>query len=219
MRQDRDEPIRAYGARLRGQANVCRFRTKCSNCDADVDYTETILRDVLSRGLSDPEIQLDLFGDNNQDMTLEQVVRFVEAKEAGKRSATHLLIPHGTDALTSSAYKHHRREALKGPQQRGQGMCTYCGRTGHGRNAPVRVRRKECPAYGMTCNHYNRDHHFENVCRRKANTKQTKSSKASEQEDAIFDTLCEITTQQNRKHNPGSSYLQQIVRQMGQTTI
>ena len=106
MRQDRDEPIRAYGARLRGQANVCRFMTKCSNCDADVDYTETILRDVLSRGLSDPEIQLDLLGDKNQDMTLEQVVRFVEAKEAGKHAP-----------LDPARYRRTHEQCIQAPQE------------------------------------------------------------------------------------------------------
>jgi len=41
--------------------------------------------DTLSRGLSDPEIQMDLLGDINQNMTLEDIYKFVEAKEAGKR--------------------------------------------------------------------------------------------------------------------------------------
>ena len=49
MRQDRDETIRSFGARLCGQAGVCKFVTKCPQCDSDVNYTETILRDVLSR--------------------------------------------------------------------------------------------------------------------------------------------------------------------------
>ena len=88
MKQDRGEPIRAYGARLRGQAGVCKFTQKFANCNADVDYTEAILRDLLCQGLEDSERQLDLLGDKNQDMTLEQILRFVEAKEAGKRSAT-----------------------------------------------------------------------------------------------------------------------------------
>ena len=48
---------------------------------------EEILRDVLVRGIADPEIQFDIFGDKNQNMTLEEIFRFVEAKEAGKRSA------------------------------------------------------------------------------------------------------------------------------------
>ena len=43
MKQDRGEPIRAYGARLRGQASVCKFVQQCTNCQANVDYTEAIL--------------------------------------------------------------------------------------------------------------------------------------------------------------------------------
>ena len=72
MKQDRGEPIHVYGARLRGQAGVCRFVQQCTNCQANVDYMEAILRDVLCRGLEDSEIQLDLLGDNNQDMTLNR---------------------------------------------------------------------------------------------------------------------------------------------------
>ena len=48
----------------------------------------------MIRGLEDPEIQLDLLGDKNQDMTFEEVLRFIEAKEAGKRSAPRLVDTH-----------------------------------------------------------------------------------------------------------------------------
>ena len=58
---------------------------ECNNCDTDVNYADAILRDVLTRGLYDPEIQLELLGDQSQNMTLEQVFKFVEAKEAGRR--------------------------------------------------------------------------------------------------------------------------------------
>ena len=108
-KQDRGEPICAYRARLRGQAGVCKFIQKCINCDAVVDYTKAMLRDVLCRGMEDSEIQLDLLGDKNQDMTLEQMLRFIEAKEAGKRSATQLLLPHATDAITAVLINVRRR--------------------------------------------------------------------------------------------------------------
>ena len=65
------------------------FVLKCNNCDTDVNYADAILRDVLTRGLYDSEIQLELLRDQNQ-MTLEQVFTFVEAKEAGRRSASNL---------------------------------------------------------------------------------------------------------------------------------
>ncbi|CAC5412701.1 unnamed protein product [Mytilus coruscus] len=81
MRQERDEPVR----------NFCKFLIKCHTCNTDVNYTDTIIRNVLARGISDPEIQLDRLGNKNQDRTLEEVTQFVEAKDSGKRSASRLL--------------------------------------------------------------------------------------------------------------------------------
>ena len=102
---------------------------------------------------------MDLLGDKNQDMTLEQVLRFVEAKEAGKRSVSRLLL---LQAVTGSSYRRQKRPSAKGPPKN-QDTCTYCGARGHGRNPPTRVRRNECPAYGTKCNHCGKDHHvFDN---------------------------------------------------------
>ena len=126
MRQDRDEPVRAFGARLRWQASVCKFTQQCSNCEASVDYTEAMVKDVLCRGLEDSEIQIDLLGDKNQDMTLKQVFRFVEAKEAGKRSASYLLLPQATDAVAGRSYRKQKTPA------KDQETCTYCGIRGMG---------------------------------------------------------------------------------------
>ena len=90
------------------------------------------------------EIQLDLLGDKNQDMTLEQMLRFIEVKEAGKRSATMLLIPHATDAITGSTYKRQKRDTLERPLPKKQGSCLYCGKKDHGRSAPAPLKHT-CP--------------------------------------------------------------------------
>lgn len=111
MRQDRDETIRSFGARIRGQAGVCRFSISCPGCQNDVNYTDAILRDVLTRGMADSEIQLDLLSDVNQDMTLEEAFQFIEAKEAGKRSAMRLLDSHGADF--ASCYKKENKGAIR----------------------------------------------------------------------------------------------------------
>ena len=104
MRQDRDEAIRSFGARIKGQAGICKYTTTCPRdaCNADIDYTDAILRDVLARGIADQEIQLDLLGDQNQNMSLEDMLRFVEAKESGKRSASRLLDPPNVSAASST---------------------------------------------------------------------------------------------------------------------
>ena len=91
------------------------YITMYYNCQANVDYTEAILQDVLCQGLEDSEIPLELLGDKNQDITLEQILRFVEAKEAGKRSASQLLLTHATDTITGSTYKRQKRDAAEGP--------------------------------------------------------------------------------------------------------
>lgn len=55
MKQDQDKTISSFGACLRGQASVCKFTIKCPTCEADINYTENILCDVLTRRLADSE--------------------------------------------------------------------------------------------------------------------------------------------------------------------
>ena len=203
MRQDRDETIRSFGARIRGQANVCRFSITCTNCEQEVNYTDAILRDVLTRGMSDPEIQLDLLSDSNQDMTLEEAFKFIEAKEAGKRSAKHLIDSQGADA-TRSSYKQEKRALVKPDDQ-----CGYCGKKGHGKSAPVGLRKKSCPAYNHTCLHCGIPNHYDSMCRNKDKPRRkpyktpvsTDSMDNDECEGAVFDALCTISTfSQQRGH-------------------
>ena len=61
--------------------------------------------------IADDEIQLDLLGDKKQDMTLEEVFQFVEAKEAEKRSASGLIDSHSVEA-GSSTYRRSKHEKL-----------------------------------------------------------------------------------------------------------
>ena len=49
-----------------------------------------MIRDTLIRGLADEDIQLDILGQCNQNLTLEETLQMTEAKESGKRSASIL---------------------------------------------------------------------------------------------------------------------------------
>ena len=53
---------------------------------------------------------------------------------------------------------------------------------------------RQCPAYGTVCGHCNKDCQFESVLQGRA---KTKSNRTSEQESAVFVTLCELTIQYN----------------------
>lgn len=203
MRQDRDEPIRAFAARLRGQAGVCNFKIECPSdtCDTVINYSDIMIRDVLIRGLEDEEIRLDILGDSKQDMTLEEALRYVEAKESGKRSASRLLGHTTTSAAAaSSSYRqqHKQRDINKVNDSNPypSAPCSHCGKKGHGRQAHERI--KKCPAYNHKCAKCGIMHHHESVCRQQRRRSslqqaQTHSVDTEEQAAATFNALCQAS--------------------------
>ncbi len=207
MRQDRDEPVRAFGARLRGQASVCKFQQQCSNCNHMVDYSESCVANVLCGGLADAEIQQDLLGEQNQDLTVEETLRFIEAKEAGRRSASRLSMPHNIEAV-GSTYKRSKnnpaprtRERLSTPHQDDDGRaCTYCGGRGHDSKAPTSIRRIKCKAFGTKCNNCGRDHHFAKQCRQPKGGAQQGNEMISEA-SPITHTIFASTTDTTLDHH------------------
>ncbi len=191
MRQDRDETVRAYAARLRGQASVCSYQLKCT-CNLMVDFSDIIIQDALIRGLEDEEIRTDILGLARQDLGLEDVVSHIEAKESGKRSASRL-VESATAPMSSAAAasNYKRREKLRSqlkdskPQE-----CDYCGQSGHGRSRQERA--KHCPAYNHTCAKCGIRHHLEAVCRQPPKKQRSKTSDADDA-TAVFEALCSIT--------------------------
>ena len=201
MRQDRDEPVRAFTARLRGQAGVCNFQIKCSktDCEEAVDYSDMMIRDALIRGLSDDEIRLDILGLSDQNLTLEDTIQKIEAKESGKRSAGRLLLSTDTSTAGLSSYRRQEKSRLQdkggyntNKRQPNSNHCSYCGRYGHSSDRDERV--KSCPAYNHTCSKCGKRHHHESVCR---STQLVDKSAATSQDDAtaVFQSLCTIDTQ------------------------
>lgn len=83
MNQDREEGIRSFVVRLRGQANICHFAVNCGHDPTEaVDYTDHMVGDNVIRGIADAKIQQDILGHENQDMELEALLKVIEAKEA-----------------------------------------------------------------------------------------------------------------------------------------
>ena len=163
INQDIDEGVRSFAARVKGQANVCKYIASCPSCNNDVNYTEEIMKDVIIKGISDCEIQLDLLSDHNQNMSLEDIVKYVEARESGKRSATKLL--HNIQGANSTRSTYKKSHQFKPSDE---ALCTYCGKAGHGKNASATVRKQYCKAFGKKCSHCDLSNHFSSVCRIKA---------------------------------------------------
>ena len=198
MIQNTDEPIRTFAARLRRQAAVCHFTIQCPNsaCGRDISYQDEVIRDIIARGISDSDIQLELLGHQNQHMSLEETISFIEAKEAGKRSAQRLLQSQGV-AAARSQYRRAKNPPAPPDQRRPPaatpaGACQYCGQEGHGTKAPHSVRATSCPAFGRQCRNCRRRDHFTEVCRQQKTAAVTGASAATRHEDSDFGVLCGI---------------------------
>lgn len=197
MRQDRDEPARTFSARLKGQASVCQYNISCE-CGAQPSYSDQMIRDTLIIGLADDDIRLDVLGQANQDMSLDETIRFIEAKESGKRSAGRInpnttAVPMAIDAA-SSTYRQMERRRLQGrPQDRRTNIqtqpCSHCGKAGHSSGRQQRMHH--CPAFNHTCTSCDLQHHFESVCRK---PKQKPRINQNDSATAVFETLCHIET-------------------------
>ena len=127
MTQDRGEPIRAFAARLRGQAEVCRFVKACTGCGLPSNQGEERVADQLCVGLADAEIQEDLLKHSNQEMGVEETIRFVEIRAAGKRSAASITTPTTTNTINEEggeAIASNYRRQQRHPTPRGQAKTT-----------------------------------------------------------------------------------------------
>ena len=114
MVQDRGEPIRSFAARLRGQAEVCMFTLTCPGCARINNQGEQRVADQLCIGLADPEIQEDLLKDPNQAMSVEETIRFVEVRAAGKRSAITITTPASSNAIDEGGTRGRHSTAATG---------------------------------------------------------------------------------------------------------
>ena len=92
--QDHDETVRSFRALLHDPAGVCKFVIKCPNCESDLTYIEEILHNVLTSDIMDHEIQVDLIGYVNENMTFDigVIFKFVVVKKTGKHSSSHLVV-------------------------------------------------------------------------------------------------------------------------------
>ena len=205
MRQDRDEPVRVYSARLKGQARVCQFVIKCPcpscpNHDACVgaDYSDIVLRDQVVLGCADHDIKLDCLIEKGPSTPLEEVEAFVEGKESGKISLQQL--SEGTEAAAPiSSFRKQQRAVFKQhapPPPLPTPLCTHCGQIGHGSSRDERS--DNCPAYGRTCTKCGKQGHLGTVCRKKSTAgtyyvqRRPRRSPQRETATALFQSLCSV---------------------------
>ena len=82
MCPDRDELAGTFVVRIENQASVCQFDMKCT-CGVNVLNSDLMIQDTLIVGLAHNDICLDVLDQADQDMLLDNTIRFIEAKERG----------------------------------------------------------------------------------------------------------------------------------------
>ena len=112
-KQDRDEPIRTFAARLRGLASMCELTCEIACASAPggkhkFSYADELLRYVIISGVGNTDIQADILSHTNQKMTLQELIAFIEAKEAGLKSKISLNNSQYTNAVRSSYKTYHK---------------------------------------------------------------------------------------------------------------
>ena len=86
LRQERDEPFRAFAAKVRGKAETCTYSTPCT-CGLSVDYTDAIIRDVILNGLYDDDIRREVLGTTKiLEKPINEVIALVESKEMARNA-------------------------------------------------------------------------------------------------------------------------------------
>ena len=158
VKQERDEPVRQFAARVRGLAAVCDLSVLCS-CGLKVSEVDKWVRMSLISGLHDEETKQAVLS-KVEEMPLADTITFVEARETGKISMKIL-------AGTNSSSHVNRVQGNKDDQ----GSCRYCGKKGHGKNPNADLRKTDCSAYGKKCMNCKLKGHFADLCNRKGDKK------------------------------------------------
>ena len=196
MAQEQEETAGAFTARLKGQASTCNFMIKCvsNTCNQETIYADQMVCHQLVRGLADPTIQEQMLahGADNSDLDLAKTLKFVEAKEAGKRSSSLLSSAGGLNKMGEFQRKKFEEkkkdDKFSTPDNR---KCGWCGQTGHGARASMQVRKDKCKSYKHTCEVCSAVGHFGSVCRsrKKANTELGTISETNNVGDGNFCNL------------------------------
>ena len=153
MVQDRDEPVKNFMARLRGVAEVCKLTVRCP-CEpsVQVSYADKEIYHCLVKGLADMDIRNQVMGEV-QEMSLDALVKFVEAKESGRKAGRYL--DSGEAEVSKlTGYRLSEREQQLADKEKtdDEAKCRFCGRKGHGSSPSFELKKEKCPAFDRKCN-------------------------------------------------------------------
>ena len=106
-----DELLNRFVSKLRAKAERCNFTMKCTRtgCETVINYGEEMLRDQVTTGLYDTDVQQEVLAKSKDLTTFEQVYSHIEAYEQGKRAKAELK-GHSEVNAARSQYKKNQSD-------------------------------------------------------------------------------------------------------------
>ena len=157
QRQQSDENVHSFAARVRGIAASCGLQKRCPGCQETVNFSEETCYHVVMAGLNDQGTKEKALTQAMMETIkdLDSLVKWCTAEESGR-----LGMPSNTIApIRKSSYKlQHKIQS-----------CNNCGAKRHGDGSP-QAREKQCKAFGKTCSKCGRRNHFASVCKASLHT-------------------------------------------------
>ena len=109
VKQKPGEPIREFFANVKASAKTCKFEVQCShqccNNRSKIDYTSSVVKDVLIAGIADVDIRKEILSIPDLDeKTDKDLVDVIEAKEIAMKAWNN------TPVLGTAGISHYRRD-------------------------------------------------------------------------------------------------------------
>ena len=166
LRQQSDENVQTFAARVRGIAASCGLTKECE-CSKVVSFSEETCYHVVLSGMSDQSMKERALTQSMMSTIkdLDSLVTWCTADEGGRL---------GTPGLVG------RLRQQSGLKQSRAKKCKNCGAGPHGDGGRA-AREKDCKAFGKTCSKCKKSDHFASVC--KSSMPQTNAITERKEED------------------------------------
>ena len=135
------------------------------------------VRNQLSIGLQDQQIQTDILAKATQLKSLADIIKHAEALEAATRDQSSITAANETINRVSDYRRNKNQKSWstqKHDHQHKHPPCIGCGSTEHGSHE----RQRKCPEWNKTCQSCFKPNHNSSVCRSKRVSSQHESTNA-----------------------------------------
>ena len=185
-----EEQLNRFVAKLKAKAERCNFTMVCSanNCDQVNNYGEEMMKDRLTTGMYDKDVQTEVLAKDKDLQTFKEVYTHVEAYEQGKRAKSELQGQSLSEINAAKSQYKKMQSGNSGNESKSQKRCTGCGGRPHG----FKKREKECPAWGQKCFNCGKNNHFKEWCKQAPAAEEQSVAAAVEEE--LSTTLAAINS-------------------------